>query len=112
MLLERDKGVPCAAMVTVVNGELVPMDLSTLVDPNTNRTATRVVNTDSYSYQVARAYMIRLEKADLEDPGKLSKLAAEARMTPDEFRTRYELAARPPFTDPDVSVDSVAELAE
>jgi 6-phosphofructokinase 1 len=83
-----------------------------MVDPETNRTATRLVNIDSYSYQVARAYMIRLEQTDLNDPAKLAKLAAEAKLTPDEFRERYARAAASPFADPEVAVEPLAELTE
>ena len=64
-----------------------------MIDPETNRTRTRVVDTKSDMYRVARAYMIRLEKEDLEDPDMVSKLAAEARMTPQEFRRRFRRAA-------------------
>jgi 6-phosphofructokinase 1 len=112
LLLEPGEDTPAAVMVTVVNGELEPVDLASLVDPETGRTKTRLVNLDTYSYQVARAYMIRLEEADLEDPAKLAKLASEAKMTPEEFRKRYALAAASPFADSDVVVESVAELTE
>jgi 6-phosphofructokinase len=112
LLLQPPKSVPIAVMETIVNDELEPVDLATMVDPETNRTATRLVNVDSYSYQVARAYMIRLEQADLDDPAKLAKLAAEAKLTPDEFHKRYARAAASPFADPDVAVEPLAELAE
>ena len=55
-----------------------------------NRTRIRHVDLSSYSYSVARAYMIRLEGADFESPTMLAALAAEAKMTPHEFRERYE----------------------
>ena len=112
LLIEPPEKVSHGVMATIVNGELVPMDLSALVDPKTNRTRTRLVNLNSYSYRVARAYMIRLEEADLADPAKLAKIAAKARMTPDEFRKRYAPAAASPFADGDAAVESVAELTE
>jgi 6-phosphofructokinase 1 len=77
-------------MVTIQNGELVPVFFEDMVDPATNRTRIRTVNLDSYSYSVARAYMIRLECADFESPQSLQALADEARMTPEEFRERFE----------------------
>jgi hypothetical protein len=46
------------------------------------RTRIRTVDLDSYSYSVARAYMIRLEKTDFESPDTLAALATEAKMTP------------------------------
>lgn len=80
-------------MVTLVNGNLVPMPFSEIVDPDTNRIGVRLVDVQSDLYRAARAYMIRLERADLDDPEMLGKLAAEAKMTPEAFRTRYLEAA-------------------
>ena len=40
-------------------------------------------------YQVARRYMIRLEKSDLEDGEMKSRLAEAAGMTPDRFGERF-----------------------
>jgi 6-phosphofructokinase 1 len=76
-------------MVTMQAGNLVPVPFEELVDPATNRTRIRQVDMNSYSYSVARAYMIRVDKSDLETPVTLAALAAEARMTPNEFRARY-----------------------
>jgi 6-phosphofructokinase len=80
-------------MVTIVNGNLNPIDLHDLIDANTNRIAVRTVDIRSDTYRVARAFMIRLERADLEDPVMLRKLAAEANMEPREFAKRYDRAA-------------------
>ncbi|MCP4594548.1 MAG: 6-phosphofructokinase [bacterium] len=76
-------------MVTLQDGNLVPMFFEDMVDPTTNRTRIRTVDVDSYSYLVARSYMIRLEKGDFEDIEQVSRLAKEAKMTPEEFRKRY-----------------------
>ena len=76
-------------MVTLQNGNLVPMFFEDMIDPATNRTRVRTVDVDSYSYVVARAYMIRLERSDFEDVEQLQKLAAEAKMGPEAFRNRY-----------------------
>jgi 6-phosphofructokinase 1 len=80
-------------MAALVNGNLQPIMLRDMINPLTNRTRTRVVDTTSDLYRVARAYMIRLEKEDLEDPEMVAALAAEAKMTPDEFRERFRRAA-------------------
>jgi len=80
-------------MAAIVNGNLQPLDLHDLIDPATNRTRVRVVDIRSDTYRVARAYMIRLEQQDLDNPAMLAKLAAEAHLTPEEFRTRYRRAA-------------------
>jgi 6-phosphofructokinase 1 len=80
-------------MASVVNGNLEPIHFHDMIDPLTNRTRTRTVNVLSDSYRVARAYQIRLERADLDNADMLARLAAEARMPPEEFKTRYARAA-------------------
>ena len=91
-----------------------PVRLSDMIDPKTNRTRTRVVDITSDMYRVARAYMIRLETEDLENPAMLQKLAAEARCRPDEFRERFARAAtrRPKGLprSPEPSKDEVADV--
>lgn len=84
---------PPGVLVTMVHGNIVPLDLRDMVDPKTNRTRIRLVDTNSDFYEVARAYMIRLERSDLENPAVLTRLAAEARLSPEEFRQRFQRAA-------------------
>ena len=48
-----------------------------------------LVNVESSSYRVAREYMIRLDREDLEDPDKLRPIAAASGLTPEAFRDRY-----------------------
>jgi 6-phosphofructokinase 1 len=91
--LLMDPEIPSGVMATLVNGNLKPMPLHDMIDPKTNRTRTRVVDVTSDMYRVARAYMIRLESEDLRDPEKLSRLAHEAGMTPEEFRQKFQRAA-------------------
>ncbi|MBU0640712.1 MAG: 6-phosphofructokinase [Planctomycetes bacterium] len=93
LLLHGSADEPAGKMVTFVNGNLVPMDFQDMIDPETNRTRVRLVDVRSDVYRVARAYQIRLERSDLEDPTMLAKLAAEAKMAPADFRQRYERAA-------------------
>ncbi|MCK4659441.1 MAG: 6-phosphofructokinase [Phycisphaerae bacterium] len=76
-------------MVTLQDGNLVPMFFEDMADPQTNRTRIRTVDVNSYSYVVARSYMIRLEKGDFENVEQLEKLAAEAKMDPEAFSSRY-----------------------
>lgn len=80
-------------MVALVNGNLRAMDFSEIIDPETNRTRTRLVDISSDEYTVGRAYMIRLELSDLENPVMLAKLAVAAHMSPADFKQRYERAA-------------------
>ena len=49
----------------------------------------RTVDIDGDVYRVARKYMIRLEKSDIEDPDMCRKLADEAGMTAKAFVQRY-----------------------
>jgi len=91
LLMQSD--VAPGVMVTIVNGNLNPIDLHDLIDPRTNRIAVRTVDIRSDTYRVARAFMIRLERSDLEDPIMLARLAAEANMKPRDFARRYQRAA-------------------
>ena len=76
-------------LICLVDGRIEALPFSQLRDPSTGRTQVRTVDIDGDGYRVARKYMIRLEKSDLNDPEMLSKLAAEAGMSPDDFAHRY-----------------------
>jgi 6-phosphofructokinase 1 len=80
-------------MVAMVNGNLTPIDFADIINPDTNRTQIRLVDIESDEYAVGRAYQIRLERADLENPVTLAKLAAAAHMSPADFQDRYLRAA-------------------
>lgn len=86
LLLRDDRR---SVMVSVRDGNLHPIEFHDMIDPGTNRTRTRVVDLQTDVYRVARAYMIRLEKSDFENPDMLAKLAAESKMTLEEFREKY-----------------------
>lgn len=88
-LLNGERGDEIGAMVSIQDGELMPLRFGTFNDPNTGRPRVRTVNVESESYRVAREYMIRLERKDLDDPKSLADIAAVAQMTPDEFKDRY-----------------------
>jgi len=80
-------------MVTIQEDHLVPLPFGSFTDPETGRPRIREVNLRSGSYQVAPAYMIRLEQQDLDDPAKLGPIAAAAQMTPEAFRAHYGYVA-------------------
>jgi 6-phosphofructokinase 1 len=86
---QKAKGV----IVALVNGNLTTVDFQDIVDPTTNRAKIRLVDTCSDEYTVGRAYQIRLERSDLENPVMLAKLATAAHMSPADFQQRYERAA-------------------
>jgi 6-phosphofructokinase 1 len=105
LLLESAPGLLGGVMVTLQDGNLVPIPFSEMIDPQTNSTRIRRVDLNSYSYHVARAYMIRLERSDLESPKMLDALARVAKVTPDEFRERFE-----PIVSMNPRPDKVAEV--
>ncbi|MCX7828945.1 MAG: diphosphate--fructose-6-phosphate 1-phosphotransferase [Thermanaerothrix sp.] len=77
------------AMVTIQNNRLVPIPLEDIMDPATGRTRIRLVNVNSIQYQIARRYMIRLEKEDFEDPERLKALCQAANMEKEAFVRRF-----------------------
>lgn len=93
LLLDPTVDVSGGVMVTIQGNNLVPMYFSQMIDPKTNRTRIRTVDVTSDSYEVARAYMIRLEEQDLENPVMLAKLASAAKMTEVEFKEKFRRAA-------------------
>jgi len=99
LLLDSTRDLPPGVMVTLQGGNLIPVPFEDMVDPRTNRTRVRLVDLNSYTYAVARAYMIRLERSDFDAPATLAALAAEAKMTPREFRDHYEHTVEGPQAD-------------
>lgn len=92
-------------------GHLRVLPFDELVDPATGRTRIRLVDTDSESYRVAREYMIRLEREDLEDPEALAAIAGEAGLTPEETRRRFGPAVGfPPDAPPPEGVSATGEM--
>src|SRR6476659_9283904 len=76
-------------MITIQGGHMTPLPFGSFSDPETGRVRIRLVDVESSSYRVAREYMIRLDREDLEDPAKLRPIAAAAGLTPRAFRDRY-----------------------
>lgn len=64
------------AMITRQGNEMVPVPFAEIVDPETNKTKVRYVDTNSTVYNVAQKYMIRLRREDLESDFVMDKLAA------------------------------------
>lgn len=77
------------AIVSFAEGTLVPLPFDKMLSPETKRMTVRRVNVDGEAYECACHYMIRLERADFEDPAQLKKLAASVSMTPKQFRERF-----------------------
>jgi 6-phosphofructokinase 1 len=83
------------SLVALINGKLEYLDFATLLNPATGKTTVRTVDINAPSYQIAREYMIRLEKEDFADEEKLRILAQAASSekhfcSPDEFKNRFQ----------------------
>lgn len=83
------------ALVCLVDGKLHYFGFNDLLDPQTGKSRIRLVDVDKTSYKIAREYMIRLEKEDLEDSKKLKALARAAsrgnkNLTPAEFKRKFQ----------------------
>ena len=76
-----------AAMIVVYEGRIIPVPFVEMVDSKGN-IKIRKVDIHSEIYEVARNYMIRLEKEDFEGE-QLVRLAAVAHMSPDAFKERF-----------------------
>ncbi len=85
---ENEK-VRLGGMVCLDSGRIRVLPFDELRDPQTGRTKIRLVDIHSEHYRVAREYMIRLERADLDNPEMLAKLADAAKMTPEQFKARF-----------------------
>lgn len=76
-------------------GHLRVLPFDDVSDPETGRTAVRLVDTDSEVYRVAREYMLRLEVADLDDEELMASMGRCAGMTAAEVRARFLGALSP-----------------
>jgi ATP-dependent phosphofructokinase / diphosphate-dependent phosphofructokinase len=80
---------PPGGVVCLDNGRLQVLPFDELQDPDTGRIRTRMVDTNSEHYMVAREYMIRLGRRDLEDRDATRKLAETAGMEVEDFVRRF-----------------------
>jgi ATP-dependent phosphofructokinase / diphosphate-dependent phosphofructokinase len=78
------------AIISFVGGRMVPLPFDQMINPKTGRMLPRKVDVDGEAYECSRRYMIRLEERDFTEPKRLTKLAAAASMTPEQFRKRFE----------------------
>jgi 6-phosphofructokinase 1 len=77
------------AMITRQGGQIVPIPLLELMDPDTGRMRVRWVDTKLDSYEVARSFMVRLEPSNLEDPQQAEALARAGATTVEDLRRRF-----------------------
>ena len=76
------------ALITIQGGEFTPIPLADCLDPSGNGQR-RAVDVTTESYQVARAYMVRLGPRDFDDDTWVGTLARAAGLAEDEFRSRF-----------------------
>ena len=76
-------------LVCLEDGRLRILPFEDLQDPKTGRIRTRMVDVQSEHYRVAREYMIRLRRSDLDDVAIMSRLKAEAMMSADRLSERF-----------------------
>jgi 6-phosphofructokinase 1 len=77
------------AVISFVGGRMQPLPFVELIDPQTGRMRTRRVDIDGEAYECARRYMIRLERADFDEPQQLAALATTAGLDVGQFRERF-----------------------
>ena len=83
------------AIISFVDGKMVPLRFEDMLNPQTGRMQVRKVNVEGESFEVARSYMIRLTRADFENGAQLAALSSVAKLTPEDFRRRFEYLTGP-----------------
>jgi ATP-dependent phosphofructokinase / diphosphate-dependent phosphofructokinase len=76
------------SLIALAGGRIIPVTLEEMLDPATGRIRVRMVDVTTESYEVARKYMIRLERSDFTEP-RLSRLAAQTSLDPDAFAAQF-----------------------
>jgi 6-phosphofructokinase 1 len=77
------------AVISFVDGRMVPLPFDKMINPQTGRMQVRKVNVEGEAYECARRYMIRLEHDDFTRVKQLAALAAVVKMTPTHFKKRF-----------------------
>jgi 6-phosphofructokinase 1 len=87
--LRSEASARFGAIISFVEGRMVPLPFDEMINPETKRMKTRKVDVDGEGYECARRYMIRLDKDDFAYPERLQKLAAVVNLSQEEFRSRF-----------------------
>ena len=75
------------SMIVVYEGRIIPVSFTEMLDIN-GASKIRKVNIHSEIYEVARKYMIRIEKEDFEGD-RLRRIASAANLKPEEFKSKF-----------------------
>ena len=106
-----------AAMVSMCHATFRAIPFDSIMDRETGRVRVRMVDIHSDRYMIARRYMLRLRRDDLDDPSEIAKLAAvlgvsnerfekelgylvEHEPIPRAFVDEYPSTGLPPVVDP------------
>ncbi len=77
------------ATVTIQRNQVVPMPFAEMMDPETGRTEVRQVDLDSFTYQSAYKFMIRLNPQDADDEMLWARMAAYTSVSPEELKEQF-----------------------
>ncbi len=87
--LHLDEATQYGAIIGFIQGNMMPMKFDDMLDPKTKRMATRNVNTGGEGYEVARRYMIRLEKRDQENAELMQSICEVLKWPQDQFLAEF-----------------------
>jgi 6-phosphofructokinase 1 len=77
------------ATISLQGNQVVPIPTEKMMDPATGRTNVRLVNPDSFTYQSAYKFMIRMKPEHAADPMFLPRLAMQTNLSVEQFKARY-----------------------
>ncbi len=75
-------------MIVVYEGNIKPVPFVEMLEFRDGTVKVRKVDLNSEAYEVARKYMIRLERADFQAP-QLDQLAGMTNLNPEQFKKRF-----------------------
>jgi 6-phosphofructokinase 1 len=88
--LRSEEASSSGAIISYVEGHMEPLPFEKMINPETKRMKTRIVDVSGEGYECARRYMIRLEKHDFESAEAIARMAGAVNMSPAQFRERFE----------------------
>jgi len=77
------------ATITIQQNQVVPIPFEAMMDPRTGRTEVRRVNIDSFMFQSAYKFMIRLKPQNASDEILLAQMAAHTHLSVEAFKDRF-----------------------
>ena len=77
------------AIITLQQGQMVPIPYLDMLNQETGRTAVRMVDVNSYRYRSAYKFMTRLKPEHRDNDSLFEKLSALTHLTVKEFKKRY-----------------------